>query len=242
MTAIDLDCVSFVDAIGLITQKVAIPTKSLAILQMANSFSAAYALRNQLEWPDGKVVQDLFLASICYCTFSGNFLDHASRFESIKSVSPFILNQIGVELKEKPPALYFSSVPVKFDNSREFSGDLDHEGRFRSSWSPFKYVLKGDEMICKDAKGQKVISSIRLLGVSARQKVGVSKKPWCISLQTYDNREFGEKVQKDGTRKPSSRTSYVLGCKNEVEMLTWISGVNQYDLFLELESLRDVKT
>jgi hypothetical protein len=242
MTAIDLDCVSFVDAISLITQKSAIPTKASALMQYASSFASAYGLRNQLEWPDSAVVRDLLLASISFlAAASGTFSDHTSRFESLRSVLPSILTQMGAELSQKSPAIYFSSVPVKIDRATELTGDLEHEGRFRSTWSSFKYSLKGDEMVCKDAKGQKAISYIKLASVFARQKTGVAKKPWCFTLQTYDNREFGEKVQKDGTRKPSSRTSYVLACKSEADLLAWISAVNQVDLFVELEVLRDAK-
>jgi hypothetical protein len=242
MTAIDLDILSLPEAMAYITQKVAIPTKSLAMCQYANSFASAYSLRNQLEWPDWQVVQDLILTSLCFCVLGGEFSHHVKRFESLKTVAPEILKQVEWELQHQPPALYFSSVPTRIDGNQELTGELDHEGRFRSSWNTYRYVLKVDEIICKELKGQKTQSIIPLQAVTAKQKTGTGKKPWCMVLQKIDGAEFGDKVAKDGSRKPSSRTSYTLACKTEEELMTWIAGVNQAGLLLAVDGLTDGKS
>ncbi|OHT11828.1 hypothetical protein TRFO_18624 [Tritrichomonas foetus] len=236
MSAIDLDCLSIVDAIKYITQKVAIPTKTIGIVHFASAFSIAYGLRNQLEWPNTKVVNDIFCASLLYCFFGGEFYQQADVFESLKRTSRSIIEQIGNDLKNSPPALYFSSVPVKCTPSESLVGEIEHEGRYRSSWKAYNYSKDGNKIICREIKDKgKEISEVGLDGVIAHQRAS-GKKQYCMFLQRFDNREFGKKM-KDGVLKDSQRKSYTLSFKTEGEMFKWISAVNVTALIEDLKVL-----
>jgi hypothetical protein len=236
MSAVDLDCVSIVDAIRYITQRVAIPGRSAGLCHFASSFAAAYGLRNQLEWPDARVVRDVICATICCCALGGPFDDHTPRFESLRGV----ITQLGAEIRQNPPALFFTSVPVCIDPKQELSGDVEHETRFRSSWKAFRYSIDDNkEIVSRDIKDKrKLVTKLPLDGVTARQKIGNAKKPFCLVLQRADGAEFGFKVQKDNALKKCCRTSYALAFKPDTDLMVWMSAVNQKSLFDELLILK----
>jgi hypothetical protein len=238
MSAIDLDCLSILDGIRFITQKVAIPTRTISIVQYSGSFASAYGLRNQLEWPDPKIVNDIFCAVLCLCVLGGDFDQHLSRFESLRSTSKFVLSQLAAEIKKDPPALFFTSVPFFVDVDAELAGEVEHEGRFRSSWKAYRYAREGDCIVSRDLKDKRrLVSKLPLQQVTARQKFGTAKKPYCLTLQRIDGQEFGSKANKDGSLKPSSRTSYALAFKTETELMQWMSAINQRSLVEELQAL-----
>ena len=241
ISAIDLDCVSIVDAIRIITQKVAIPAKSIIIVSLAEAFSNAYGLRNQLEWPNMKIIQSLFCATIRYCFLHStdsnvSFRSVADSFSALEKVSASIIEQIELDLKKVPPAIYFTSAPIKIGPNEQLSGEIEHEGRFRSSWKPYYYYLENNKLISKDSKSSsKIISEISLDSVNASQK-SLPKKSHCLFLQRIDNREFGKKM-KEGILRDSPRTSYTLAFKEESELLLWISTINFKQIQFDLESL-----
>lgn len=241
ISAIDLDCVSIVDAIRFITQKVAIPTKSIIIVNLAEAFSNAYGLRNQLEWPNMKIIQSLFCATIRYCFLhstneSVTFHSVTDSFSALENVSPAIIEQIELDLRKDPPAIYFTSAPIKISQNGQLSGEIEHEGRFRSSWKSYYYYLENNKLYSKDNKSSnKIISEISLDAVNASQK-SLPKKPYCLHLQRFDNREFGKKM-KEGVLRDSPRTSYTLAFKDESELLLWISTINYKPIQFDLESL-----
>jgi hypothetical protein len=238
MSAIDLDCISILDGIRFITQKVAIPTRTTGIQQFASSFASAYGLRNQLEWPDPQNVSDILCAVLCFCVLGGDFEQHVGRFESLKSVSKYLITQMGSEVKRDPPALFFTSVPIYVDLDEDLAGEVEHEGRFRSSWKAYRYAREGDDIVSRDLKDKRrLVNRLPLQQVTARQKFGNAKKPHCLSLQRLDGGEFGWKGNKDGALKPISRTSYVLAFRSETELLQWMSGINQLSLVDELRAL-----
>jgi hypothetical protein len=240
MSAIDLDCVSIVDGMRYITQKVAVPGRVAGLCQFASSFASAYGLRNQLEWPDGRVVRDILCATICCCALGGAFEDHVGRFESLRSVARVVLVQLGAEIRQGPPALFFTAVPVCVDPKQELSGEVEHETRFRSSWKAFRYSIEDNkEIVSRDLKDRrKLVIKLPLEGVTARQKMGNTKKPFCLVLQRADGAEFGFKVQKDNALKKCARTSYVLAFRTDADLMLWMSAVNQKSLFDELQQLK----
>lgn len=241
ISAIDLDCVSIVDAIRFITQKVAIPAKAIIIVNLAEAFSNAYGLRNQLEWPNMKIIQSLFCATIRYCFLHStnddiSFHSVVDSFSALEKISPAIIEQISQDLKKTPPAIYFTSAPINSKPNEQLSGDVEHEGRFRSSWKSYFYYLENNKLISKDSKSSsKIISEISLDSVNASQK-NLPKKPYCMFLQRIDNREFGKKM-KEGVLRDSPRTSYTLAFKDENELLLWISSINCNCIEFELQAL-----
>ena len=225
MSAIDLDCLSIIDAMRYILQKVAVPTRSVCIKHFASAFSSAYGLRNRLEWPDLKVINDIFCASICFL-FSGDddFIEYVKPYASLRGVSDTVIQQIGSELTQSPPAVFFSNVPIKVNASDAVADTAEQEGRYRSSWKASKFVKEGEMIIVKDSK-DKVVGQISILGVIAKQRFGVSKRPWCLTMHRFDNAEFGMKVKR-GSAKPSRRTTYSLAFKTEQQLMKWISSIN----------------
>jgi hypothetical protein len=239
MSAIDLDCISIIDGIRFITQKVAIPTRSNAIRRFASSFASAYSLRNQFEWPDRKIVQNIFCAVLCHCVLDSELEQCFARFETLKAVQKAVLSHVAADVLRSPPAFYFTSVPSRIDPILAVSGDVEHEGRFRSSWKMYRYSKEGDELVSRDLKDKrKTISKLPLKNVIAKQKLNNSKKPYSLVLQRADGHEFGWKVNKDGSLKPSSRTSYALALKSEPELVMWMSAVNQISFLEEVRTLK----
>jgi hypothetical protein len=239
MSAVDLDCVSLVDGIRFITQKVAIPTRTIPIVQFASSFASAYGLRNQLEWPDTKIVTDIFCAVLCFCVLGGEFDQHIARFESLRSVSKSVLKQMGAAIKRDPPALFFTSVPLFVDRDEDLAGEVEHEGRFRSSWTAYRYSREGEDLVSRDLNNKrKLVSKLPLQQVTARRKLSNAKKQYCLTLQRIDGQEFGWKGNKDGSLKQSSRTTYSLAFRTEAELMQWMSAINQISLMEELQALK----
>lgn len=252
MSAIDMDCLSIVDAMCFILQKVAIPNMAFGIIYFASVFASAYGLRNKLEWPNLKVINDLFCASVCFTFKGGEFKEHIKKFSSLDDINPCMLEQIGATLIKKPPAIYFTNITMKVDNSEVMSEVIEQEGRYRSSWNSGKYTKEGDMIKYKDMKdrelGQIPLVTYKMpdgseldqipsdmanepalyqhVYVIAKQKTGVPKRPYCLNLYRYDNKEFGLKVKKDGGTKPSPRTNYCLSFKTEAGMFKWLSAIN----------------
>lgn len=258
MSAIDMDCLSIDDAMRYILQKVAVPNWTIPIVHFATAFASAYGLRNKLEWPNLKIIQDLFCAAICFSFKGGEFSDYVKRFTSLGSVNERILEQIGNSLKERPPAIFFSSISMMTDNCVVLSDTFEQEGRYRSSWKKGHYKKEGNLISFKDAKdkeqgqipiiqyilpdGSKVdkISNemiVKSTYAIARQRIGVPKKPNCFTLSMDDNSEFGMKVKKDGTTKPSSRTAYTFSFEREDVMQRWLSVINYQYVYDELDKL-----
>jgi hypothetical protein len=157
----------------------------------------------------------------------------------LKAVPKAVLSHVAAEVLRSPPAFYFTSVPSHIDPILAVAGDVEHEGRFRSSWKMYRYAKEADELVSRDLKDKrKMISKLPLKNVIAKQKLNNAKKPHCLVLQKTDGHEFGWKVNKDGSLKSSSRTSYALAFKSEPELVMWMSAVNQIAF---LEEVRTVK-
>lgn len=236
ISAIDLDCLSIVDAIRYVIQKVAIPAKSDAIVNFAKSFSIAYGLRNQLEWPNMKVIQSIFCATIRCLFFNNSFRKEAEGFKSLSNLSNCIIDQIAKELKENPPAVYFSSTPIKLEIGTTISGELEHEARYTGSWKAYYYVKENNKLTSKESKSSsRIISEISLDLVTAAQRSS-PKRPYCMYLARIDGQEFGKKM-KEGQLRDSPRTSYTLAFKNDKDLLVWISAINAGTLASDLKIL-----
>jgi len=224
ITAIDLDCLSIIDAIRYITQRLAIPTNTSAMHLFAKTFAHAYSMRNPMEWPSEQVVRDILLSLILHAYTKEEYGSIMSRVESSKSLSSYIMDHLSNEIKTNPPPIYFSSIP--YSAPVELSGDIEHEGRFVSSWSTSHYKKTKDMIIAYGSKDKlDEISKIPLIFAFATQKIGIKNKPFVMQIQRLDNKAFGTK-QKDGIWHNSTRTSYTLAFKEEKELLTWISSVN----------------
>ena len=235
MSAIDLDCLSIVDAIRFITQHVAIPTSCEAIQIMSEMFAIAYGLRNQLEWPNKEAVADIFCVAVAVAADETvDFFKEASAIGSLKDVPEQILQDIGKELKEKPLAVFFTSIPM-WKPDPGFNFRVEHEARYRAQWKEEMYQFSASEnkIKCFGIGNRKQNSEIPLECVFATQKVGDKKRPWCFELRRNDGKEFGRKVkeEKKGTDKlvtvkESTKKQYVLASKDELEVMMWISAVN----------------
>ncbi|EAY22889.1 hypothetical protein TVAG_076360 [Trichomonas vaginalis G3] len=232
ITAIDLDCVSLIDAISAITAKIAIPEKIIAIQFFVTTFAHIYCIRNTLEWPDKKIVEDIFYAIIASALNKQKFADIIDKYQSFKKISKYVLDQISFEVEHHPPPIYFTALPVNFPQSLE--AELEHEGRFINSWSSFYYEFaktntgNGETGMIKyypnknkdDLRGE-----IPLEFAFASPKQGIKNKPWVLQISKRDGTSFGRK-KKDGVMKSSPRTQYTLAINNEKDLLTWISAIN----------------
>ncbi|KAH0791588.1 hypothetical protein GPJ56_004510 [Histomonas meleagridis] len=224
ITAIDLDYISIVDAMRYIFQKVAVPTRTSCIKAFASAFSTAYGLRNRLEWPYLRVIYDIFCATICFLFSDDNFHEYVQAYSSLKNINETVIQQIGAELTQSPPAIFFSNVPIKVNINDSISDVAEQEGRYRSSWKTNKLVKEGEMITVKDSK-DKIIGQISTIGVIAKQRFGVSKRPFCLTMHRFDNAEFGTKI-KGIVAKPSRRTAYSLAFKKEEQLMRWISSIN----------------
>jgi hypothetical protein len=225
VAAIDLDSISLPDAMRFVTQKVALPTKVRRIVKFAQVFATAYTLRNELEWPDKRVVNDIFLAAIAFLVLGGPFATHTNKFENLRKFSTFILDKIGMELKIHPPALFFTMIPSSLPPTELISA-VEQGRRFFRSWKTYQYIFEPGSIICSDIKDKdKIIAIIPTEGVIARWKSGSTKKGLYLVLQRFDNRDFGSKM-KDGVLKNRSKNCYTLAFKSERELLIWAAAVN----------------
>jgi len=261
VNALDLDCVSIVDAIRYVTQRVAIPTSLMPIVNIADAFAHAYAMHNQLEWPDMKVVTCIFYSTIIY-SFNrtlnkktcGSFVDVCQHFSVLKDYSRPILQKIGESLEKQLPLLFFTSVPYSINPDTILEGQVEHEGRYRASFSAFFYRKDGSNIETFEPKDKTkrvsklcleespnlppgiVLDNVQKTYAYATQKVGVNKKPWCLMISRPDQHPFGFKA-KDGSLKPSPRTSYTLAFKDEESLLTWMASINAKPFMDELTKL-----
>jgi hypothetical protein len=243
MTAIDLDCLSFVEAVRYVAQKAAIPTQVsgsplTAFSQYVSTFASAFSMRNPLEWPDPIVVKDLLTAAICSVAMGRDFTEQARKFPSLKSVSSYLIGVIGQELSQSPPPFYFTSAPIRHNSKQELSGEIDHDGGVLSSWQTFRYKKEETELQCFESKTKgKFLMKLPLDKVVARARAGVAKKPWCLTLQRTDGLPFVEKPLKDGTFKMSSSNTHLLAFKTEYDMFVWMSAINQRGFLVELAAI-----
>lgn len=232
ITAIDLDCVSLIDAISAITAKIAIPENCMAINFFVTTFAQIYCMRNSLEWPDKEVVKEIFYAVIASAFHKKRFTEVIDKYSSFKTISKYVLDQISYEVENHPPPIYFTALPVYTELQLE--AELEHEGRFINSWSSFYYEFTKVNTNGRDSflityytskAKEDIRGKIPLDFAVASPKQNIKNKPWVLQINRLDNTAFGVK-NKDGHFKDSPRTSYTLAFKTEKDLLTWISAIN----------------